>query len=183
MENERELLRRSKRQRRVILVALICAAVAIAVIWPILNQQPITMSQRLIVTADDLGPGWTSTKPELDPITSNERTRPAEVRLGFENGSTYSEVTCRLYIYSSIEQANASYLKSTLNGTTGSALNVGDRAMIEADMDDGHVIGHWLLIMQEGEVVVSMSALSYKGPIIDKAQMVELAEIQAAKIT
>lgn len=182
VEAGRAALRRSRRNRITILAALLCAAIAFVLIWPIISTSPPTESEELIITVGDLGPGWTGTKPSLDPITSNEGTRPAEVRLAFENDSSFSEVTCHLYIYSSTDLANVSYQESIQNMTGGSLLNIGDRAVLEADMNESQVVQHWLLTMQKGKVVVWMSALSYDGPIITEAQMIDLAEIQADKL-
>jgi hypothetical protein len=176
------MLRRRRKRGLIIFVALICVALLLLVVWPIVSTPSPSVSERLIITADDLGPGWTGTKPEIDPV-GGEGPHTAWVRLLFTNGSTRCEVTCHLYAYPTAEQANASYQESIVNTTTGNVLNVGDRAMIMADMNESNAVWHWLLTMQKGNVVVWMSALSDDGPAIDEMQMIELAEIQAAKMS
>ena len=184
---ERELLRRSRKRRRIIIVVAIGALIAILIARPIIAQLSLTPAQRMLVSADDMGPGWESTDPERRAPSSPGATGSAWTRPGYDAGQTYIECSCYLTLFSAMEHANATYLDRLNNIDSfyrGNMANIpaGDRTESAQMIHDGQV---WqqAVVMQKGSAVVSitMQVLGGTGGI-DPATVLKLVEAQAEKI-
>ena len=176
-------LGRSRRKRITVLIALLCAAIFLLVIWPIVSSPPPPDSIKLIITADELGPGWTGSRPETDPLVS-EGPNPAMVRLAYGSGSLYFMVTCRLYVFPTTDLANESYCGWIEGVSAGSMENVtvGDRAVIATYLNESGEAGLRNLAMQKGSSILWIVSPDAYGPAMEETHLIALAEAQAAKL-
>lgn len=187
--NEGTMLRRSRKRRTIFFVALLSAAVVLLIVWPIVSEQLRSPSQKLILTARDLGPGWWDYKPESINSQSPGATDSALVRMMYDNGTSHFNGTCILTFFSNLEFANAAYQSEherlsadKLQYTSLENVTEGDRAVVAASSIDGHEGWQKQLIMQKGSSIVWITLYTTVGPGIETAQMLDLAEIQAAKL-
>jgi hypothetical protein len=147
------------------------------------------LSDDSITGADRSGPGWFVSKPESITSHALGAFNSAWVQIVYANNSSYLEGTGRLTIFSTPEQANASY-QGEYEGLSadgphhGGPVNVtvGDRAVIVASSINDHEGWNKQLVMQKGSSIVWIALFTTIGPSIEAAQMIELAEIQAAKL-
>jgi hypothetical protein len=130
-------------------------------------RPPPSESERLIITADELGQGWTGTKHEIDPV-GGEGQHPAWVRLALDNGSSYCGASIHLFLYSTVEQTNASKIHAYENmGPFSGAdfvsledLTIGDRDVKESLDQDGIAV-YKLLVIQKGRAIHVISIALY----------------------
>jgi hypothetical protein len=191
-EQEKKQLRRSKSRRRHILLIVLCAVVALLIIWPIISTLSLTESQKLIVTAKDIGPGWYTGSPEV--VHSNAsgplENDTAHVRLENEQAGV-SDGGVTLVMYASKGDANTLFLQESesmvdearFGNRTAGNVTVGDRAvLISYYVDDGSDINYQRLVMQKGSALVWVYLIAWNGHTFDKEQAIEIAKIQAAKL-
>lgn len=183
---ERELLRRSRKRRRIIIVVAIIALIAILIARPTIAQLSLTPAQRMLVSADDMEPGWSSTTPRSMNDRIPEATDSATVQLGFENGSSYIDGRCTLVIYSTRELADAAYQLGLEDIQYGDPedITMGDRAAYIQDIqNDGHAM-HQLMMMQKGEYIAwfSLAIHNDQPGTADMAPLIALSEAQLKKL-
>ena len=184
---EINLIRRNRDRRRIIVLSPLCIIAAVILVQPIVSELSLAPAQKMLVSADDMGPGWESTDPERRAPSSPGATGSAWTRPGYDAGQTYIECSCYLTLFSAMEHANATYLDRLNNIDSfyrGNMANIpaGDRTESAQMIHDGQV---WqqAVVMQKGSAVVSitMQVLGGTGGI-DPATVLKLVEAQAEKI-
>lgn len=183
---EGEKAPRRKKRIKIIIVAVLCAIIAAVMVWPMVSDLFLPPSQRFIVVADDLGPGWSTTKPRNMNDRILEAADSATVQLGFENSSSYIDGRCTLMIYSTRELADAAYQSGLDNIQYGVPQNItiGDRAAyIQSSNNDSSNV-HQLMVMQKGEYIVWFSLTIHNNlpGIADVTPLMALSEAQLKKL-
>jgi hypothetical protein len=183
----REALDRSRKWRLTVLAIGAIIIVAAIALQPIVHEMQLTPSQKMIVTSNDLGPGWWSGEPEKVTGDRVPTADAAYVRLQYLEGSELVDGHCYLSKFQSQELAGAYFLEHRDDAVTNEAnvstevTAVGDHAyMISSDMS-GHDGWSKLIIVQKGSWVASIY-LSTGSTTVSEELIVHAAEVQAAKL-
>lgn len=183
----RALLIRGRKRRRMIIISALLVVAAILIARPVLAELDLTPSQKLIVTSDDLGPGWSG--DSVSQVTTRAAGATDAATIGMWNSELRLDCYATLTAFSTLEHANESYQR-TLDGYTGDearhegpvSVEAGDRSVfIDYQSEDGK-IRNAVLAMQKGRFIATIALVTHDGPGIDTALIVELAKVQAARL-
>ncbi|GEM_PF-4570862 len=183
----RAVFDRSRKRRLTVLVIGLAIILAAIVLQPIVHELQLTPSQKLVVTSNDLGPGWWSGEPEKVTDHRAPTADTAYVRLQYLEGSKLVEGHCYLFKFPAQELADAYYLEHRDDAVTNEAfvsmefIAVGDHAYLTSSNMNGHDGWSRHALIQKGSWIAYIF-LSTVDADMSEELIVHAAEVQAAKL-